>query len=70
MGDAFMDYNAWAYIGSDQATPGNPNMFIEEFWGDNLAIDDTDIDYALDNSWCGSCFDCYYVSSGTRTLPN
>jgi hypothetical protein len=70
MGDAFMNYGARAYIGSDDTLPGNLNMFIEEFWGDNLAIGDTTINYALDNSFCGVFFDCYYTSCGTRTLPN
>ena len=71
MGDAFMDYDARAYIGSDRETPTNQNLFIEEFWGDNLAIGNTNIDYALANSWGGpQYYDCYYSSCGDRTLPN
>jgi len=70
MGDAFMDYNARAYVGSP-VTPGlNQNLFIEQFWGTNLAIGNTDIDYALAHSWGGFEFDCYYTSCGVRTLPN
>ncbi|TFG29214.1 hypothetical protein EU527_16180 [Candidatus Thorarchaeota archaeon] len=70
MGDAFVDYNARAYVGSNQTLPANMNLFIEDFWGDNLAIGNTDIDYALANSFAGSKLDCYYSWYGDRTLPD
>ncbi len=70
MGDAFMDYNARAYVGGPGTVHGNQNLFIEKFWGINLAIGNTDIDYALAHSApTGYQFDCYYSSCGVRTLP-
>jgi len=71
MGDAFMDFNARAYVGGPDLISGNQNEFVEKFWGDNLAIGNTDIDYALAHSGVTAYqFDCYYASYGVRTLPN